>query len=158
MNEEAAPERIAVIWSPEARVDVRAIERATAMQILNCIDRYLANRAGDVKKLKPPRTGFRLRCGEYRVFFDLKGDNGIEITGVRNRREAYRQSRKGRCVTAQPMPKNCGSLGFWLPGVRSAMKSAQRSACRGCGRLLSRRLLLRSLLETSDQFTEPPSC
>jgi mRNA-degrading endonuclease RelE of RelBE toxin-antitoxin system len=54
------------------------------------IDRYLASRAGDVKKLKPPRTGFRLRSGDYRVFFDPKDDTTIEITGVRNRREAYR--------------------------------------------------------------------
>jgi mRNA-degrading endonuclease RelE of RelBE toxin-antitoxin system len=90
VSEEAAPERSAVIWSPEARADVRAIERDTAIQILHCIDRYLANRAGDVKKLKPPRTGFRLRCGDYRVFFDLKDENTIEITGVKNRREAYR--------------------------------------------------------------------
>jgi mRNA-degrading endonuclease RelE of RelBE toxin-antitoxin system len=90
VSEEAAPERIAVVWSPEARADVRAIERETAMQILYCIDRYLANRTGDVKKLKPPRTGFRLRCGDYRVFFDLKDENTIEIIGVKNRREAYR--------------------------------------------------------------------
>lgn len=90
MSEETAPERIAVIWSPEARADLRAIDREPAMQILHCIDRYLANRNGDVKKLKPPLTGFRLRCGDYRVFFDLKDENTIEITGVRNRREAYR--------------------------------------------------------------------
>jgi len=90
VSEETAPERIAVVWSPEGRADVRAIERETAMQILYCIDRYLANRTGDVKKLKPPRTGFRLRCGDYRVFFDLKDENTIEITGVKNRREAYR--------------------------------------------------------------------
>lgn len=55
MSEDPAPERIAVIWSPEARADLRAIERETAMQILYCMDRYT-----------------------------------IEITGVRNRREAYR--------------------------------------------------------------------
>ena len=90
MSEETAPERIAVVWSPEARVDLRAIERETAMQILYCIDRYLALRSGEVKKLKPPRTGFRLRCGDHRVFFDQRGENGIEITGVKNRKEAYR--------------------------------------------------------------------
>lgn len=90
MSEEPAPERIAVVWSPEARADLRAIERETAMQILHCIDRYLASRIGDVKKLKPPRSGFRLRCGDYRVFFDLKDENTIEITGVKHRREAYR--------------------------------------------------------------------
>lgn len=90
MSDETAPERIAVIWSPEARADLRAIERGTAMQILNCVDRYLANRTGDVKKLKPPLTGFRLRCGDHRVFFDHSDETTIQITGVRNRRDAYR--------------------------------------------------------------------
>lgn len=90
MSEETAPERIAVTWSPEARADLRAIAREMAIQILSCLDRYLLHRAGEVKKLKPPLIGFRLRCGDYRVFFDLKGDNAIEITAVRNRRDAYR--------------------------------------------------------------------
>jgi len=90
MSEEAKPERVAIIWSPEARIDLRAIERESAMQVLRCLDRYLANRTGDVKKLKPPLQGFRLRCGDYRVFFDLKDGSTIEITGVRDRRDAYR--------------------------------------------------------------------
>jgi mRNA-degrading endonuclease RelE of RelBE toxin-antitoxin system len=90
MTELPAPERIAVIWSPEGRVDLRPIDRETAIQILHCVDRYLASRSGDVKKLKPPRTGFRLRCGDCRVFFDQKNDTTITITGVRHRREAYR--------------------------------------------------------------------
>ena len=54
------------------------------------MDRHLANRTGDVKKLKPPFTGVRLRCGDYRVFFDHSGENSIEVTGIRNRRDAYR--------------------------------------------------------------------
>ena len=84
------PQRIAVIWSPEARVDLRAIDRATALDILHCIDRYLVSRQGDVKMLKAPRTGFRLRCDDYRIFFEPKSENTIEITGTRHRREAYR--------------------------------------------------------------------
>jgi mRNA-degrading endonuclease RelE of RelBE toxin-antitoxin system len=84
------PQRIAVIWSPEARADLRAIDRETALQILYCVDRYLATRNGGVKKLKPPLTGFRLRCGDYRLFFQLKDENTLEITGVRNRKDAYR--------------------------------------------------------------------
>lgn len=43
-----------------------------------------------MKKLKPPLTGFRLRCGDYRVFFDQRDQSTIGITGIRNRREAYR--------------------------------------------------------------------
>jgi hypothetical protein len=49
MTELPAPERIAVIWSPEGRVDLRAIDRETAMQILHCVDRYLASRSGDAE-------------------------------------------------------------------------------------------------------------
>lgn len=90
MSQDPVPERIAVVWSPEARADLRAIDRTTAMQILSCLDRYLASRSGDVKKLKPPRTEFRLRCRDYRLFFELSGENAIEVIGVRNRREAYR--------------------------------------------------------------------
>ena len=90
MREGTPPERITVVWSPAARSDLRAIERDQAMQILHCLNRYLATRDGDVKKLKLPRTGFRLRCGDYRLFFDQKGRTAIEITGVRHRREAYR--------------------------------------------------------------------
>ncbi len=90
MTEEPAPGRTALQWSPEARADLRAIDRESAMQVLYCLDRYLTERTGGVKKLKPPFTGFRLRCGDYRVFFDSRGANAIEITGVRHRREAYR--------------------------------------------------------------------
>lgn len=90
MTEPPAVPRIGVVWSPEARTDLRAIVRDTAMQILHCVDRYLANRTGDVKKLKPPLTGFRLRCGDYRVFFDQRDETTINVTAVRNRREAYR--------------------------------------------------------------------
>ncbi|MBV9083707.1 MAG: type II toxin-antitoxin system RelE/ParE family toxin [Acidobacteriaceae bacterium] len=84
------PQRIAVIWSPEARADLRAIDRATALEILYCLDRYLATRTGDVKKLRPPRTEFRLRCGNYRLFFEANDENTIEITAVRHRKDAYR--------------------------------------------------------------------
>ena len=82
--------RIAVVWSPEARADLRAVDRTTALEILHCVDRYLANRTGEVKKLRSPLTGFRLRCGDYRVFFDLKNSTAIDITAVRHRKEAYR--------------------------------------------------------------------
>jgi mRNA-degrading endonuclease RelE of RelBE toxin-antitoxin system len=90
MTEPPAPQRMGVLWSPEARADLRAIDRDQVLQILYCISRYLTNRIGDVKKLKPPLTGFRLRCGDYRAFFDRKDDNNVEITAVRHRKDAYR--------------------------------------------------------------------
>ncbi|MGB6198351.1 MAG: type II toxin-antitoxin system RelE/ParE family toxin [Candidatus Acidiferrales bacterium] len=89
MTEETEPQRIGVIWSPEARIDLRVIDRNAALKIPDCVDRYLASRSGDVKKLKPPFTGMRLRCDDYRAFFDLR-ENRIEITAVRHRKDAYR--------------------------------------------------------------------
>ena len=89
MSEEKAP-RLSIRWSVEARADLRSIDRETALDILHCADRYLATRNGDVKKLKPPQTGFRLRCGDYRLFFEFRDEITIEVIGVRHRREAYR--------------------------------------------------------------------
>ena len=90
MTEEAIPERLSIIWSNDARGDLRAIDRKTALEILHCAGRYLATRNGDVKRLKEPQVGFRLRCGDYRIFFDLTDEAGIQVTSVRHRREAYR--------------------------------------------------------------------
>ena len=84
------PEQTGVIWSPEARADLRGIDLDTAMQVLLCLTRYLESRSGNVKQLKHPRTGYRLRCGDFRLFFDFTDQNTIEITGVKNRRDAYR--------------------------------------------------------------------
>jgi len=80
---EAVPSRITILWSPEARADLRAIDRKTAVDILHCIDRYLTARTGDVKKLRPPQSGFRLRCGDYRIFFEQPG----ELRIIRYRRK-----------------------------------------------------------------------
>lgn len=90
MNEGTTPARLSIVWSPEARGDLRAIDRQTGLDILHCIGRYLATRNGDVKKLKPPQTGFRLRCSDYRIFFEQPSERAISITGVKHRREAYR--------------------------------------------------------------------
>jgi mRNA-degrading endonuclease RelE of RelBE toxin-antitoxin system len=90
MRGDPPSQRLTVIWSPEARSDLRAIDRETAVQILHCLDHYLSTRTGDVKKLKPPLYAFRLRCGDYRIFFDLSSDNTVNVLSIRNRRDAYR--------------------------------------------------------------------
>jgi mRNA-degrading endonuclease RelE of RelBE toxin-antitoxin system len=89
VSEEHRP-RLGIVWAVEARADLRRIDRETAIDILHCVDRYLHTRNGDGKKLKPPQTGFRLRCGDYRLFFEHKSEAEIDILAVRHRREAYR--------------------------------------------------------------------
>jgi mRNA-degrading endonuclease RelE of RelBE toxin-antitoxin system len=79
-----------VIWSPAARADLRAIDRETAWQILQAIDRYLETGVGDAIKLQPPRTEFRLRVGDYRALFRRVDEQTIEVLRVRHRSEAYR--------------------------------------------------------------------
>ena len=82
---------LSIIWSPEARADVRAIDRETAMTLLRAIGRYLKTEAGDVKQLKsfdPPL--FRLRIGDWRAVYRRREGDAIEIVRVRHRRDAYR--------------------------------------------------------------------
>jgi mRNA-degrading endonuclease RelE of RelBE toxin-antitoxin system len=79
-----------VVWTDQARTELRAIDRVTALRILHALARYLQTGEGDVKRLQniePPE--FRLRIGDYRVRFHEHGD-AIRITAVKHRREAYR--------------------------------------------------------------------
>lgn len=64
-------EKKIVIWAPEARDEIRAIDRQTALDILHAIDDYLTTGIGDVKKLKPPRDELRLRVGDYREYSSI---------------------------------------------------------------------------------------
>jgi Protein kinase domain len=68
--------------------DVRAIDRETAMQILHCVDRYLANHSGDVKisnRRASASAAATTACSS------ISGTRTPStLTAVRNRREAYR--------------------------------------------------------------------
>jgi mRNA interferase RelE/StbE len=81
-----------VIFSDEARADIRAIDRDTALRVLKALARFLETEAGNVKQLQgfdPPQ--YRLRNGDWRVNFRKTGAETIEVVRVRNRREAYRE-------------------------------------------------------------------
>ena len=81
-------ERIA--FTDQAKADLRAIDQQTALQILKTLARFARSEEGNVKRLQgvePPL--YRLRTQDHRVIFRDLGDS-IEITRVRNRREAYR--------------------------------------------------------------------
>jgi plasmid stabilization system protein ParE len=79
-----------VVWTEQARADVRGIEQPVALQILRTPARYARTGAGNTEQLRgiePPLI--RLRAQDHRVFFRDKGDH-IEISRVLDRREAYR--------------------------------------------------------------------
>lgn len=79
-----------IIWTKQARDQLRAIERDTALRILRALARFAASGDGDVKRLQgiePPE--FRLRVGDYRLrFHDLNGT--LRVTAVKHRRDVYR--------------------------------------------------------------------
>ena len=79
-----------IVWSAEARADVRRIDRATAMRILTAIHRFAESGQGDVRELQGQAGELRLRVGDYRVRFSIDADDAIRIHAVRHRREAYR--------------------------------------------------------------------
>lgn len=91
MSNDTPAERVAVIWRRKPVPICEPLTARSPCRSSYCVDRLLAIRNGDVKERKPPRTGLRLRCGDYRPFFDCKDPATIEITGVRNRSEAYRR-------------------------------------------------------------------
>jgi plasmid stabilization system protein ParE len=79
-----------VVWTEQARIDVRGIERQTAWQILKTLARYAKTGEGDTKQLQgvdPPLL--RLRAQDHRIFFRDKGEH-LEISRVLDRKEAYR--------------------------------------------------------------------
>jgi mRNA-degrading endonuclease RelE of RelBE toxin-antitoxin system len=73
-------------WTERALEDMAALDKGIARRVKQGVERFAETGTGDVKRLEPPLTGFRLRCGDYRVFFDLKDESTVEITGVLNRR------------------------------------------------------------------------
>jgi mRNA interferase RelE/StbE len=79
-----------IAWTGQAKADVRAIDRQTALRILHGLARFVATDEGDVNRLTdidPPE--YRLRVGNYRIRFQDRGDT-IEILAVKHRSEAYR--------------------------------------------------------------------
>ena len=91
-----------IVFSEQAKADIRAIPKPIAMSILTSIHRLAETGAGRVKALKGQDGEKRLRVGDYRVRFTEESGEGKEgsesnesegtlrIHAVRNRKEAYR--------------------------------------------------------------------
>jgi mRNA-degrading endonuclease RelE of RelBE toxin-antitoxin system len=88
-----------IVFSDQAKADIRTIPQPIAMNILTAIHRLAETGAGRVKTLKGEGGEKRLRVGDYRVRFTEESGEGKEanenegvlhIHAVRNRKEAYR--------------------------------------------------------------------
>ena len=79
-----------IVWTEQAKVDIRGIGQPIALQILKTLGRYARTGEGNTKQLRdiePPLI--RLRAQDHRVFFRDKGDY-LVISRVLDRKEAYR--------------------------------------------------------------------
>ena len=79
-----------IVWTEQARADVRSIDQMAALQILKTLARYALSGEGNTRQLRgvePPLI--RLRAQNHRVFFREKGGD-LEIARVLDRKEAYR--------------------------------------------------------------------
>lgn len=79
-----------IVWTEQARADVRCIEQPIAMQILKTLARYVQTGRGNIKQLRdvdPPLI--RLRAQDHRIFFRDNAEY-LEISRVLDRKEAYR--------------------------------------------------------------------
>jgi len=76
-------------WLEAARLDVRRLDRATAMRVFDSVLHFARTGGGDLSTLHGEYAGaLKLRVGDYRVFFRMQGAV-MRIFGVRHRSEAY---------------------------------------------------------------------
>ena len=68
--------------------DLRHIPKRFAAQIVAKVSRLEDGLHGDVKRLTNFDCDYRLRCGVYRVLFDVE-DDAVVVHRVLHRREAY---------------------------------------------------------------------
>ena len=79
-----------VVFTDQAKTDLRAIAQPVAIQILKTLARFVETEEGNVKRLhgvEPPL--YRLRTQDHRVIFRDLGDH-IEVTRIRDRKDAYK--------------------------------------------------------------------
>ena len=77
-------------FTPEARAQLRAIDRTVALRILESIARLGETQSGDVEPMRGEWQGcYRLRVGEYRVIFRYIED-GLEVLTVGHRSDVYK--------------------------------------------------------------------
>ena len=80
-----------VVYTQRAARDIKGLDPKTKQRIGNTILRYTDDPLGYAEKITDSRLGsYRFRIGDYRVVFDLHG-NEIIILRVGHRRDIYRR-------------------------------------------------------------------
>jgi len=82
--------RYSLVYTNRAIRDIEKLDPKVKDRIGETLLRYAEDPFSYTVKLKDPRLGtYRLRIGDYRVIFDIEGDE-IVILRVGHRRDIYR--------------------------------------------------------------------
>ena len=80
-----------LVYTRRAERDIRKFDPSVKRQIGNAIIKLANDPIGSSEKLVEPAIGtYRFRVGEYRVIFDMEGQD-IIILRVGHRKEIYRR-------------------------------------------------------------------
>jgi mRNA interferase RelE/StbE len=87
-REDGVAMRYAVAILPTAERDMKRMSPDVARRVLRKIQAMQDDLAGDVKRLVDFYPPYRLRTGDWRVLFDIRGDQ-ILVQRVRHRSDTY---------------------------------------------------------------------
>lgn len=77
-----------IIYTEPALEDLRRIPKRFATQIVAKVSRLEHGLGGNIKRLTNFDCDYRLRCGDYRVLFDVEGGS-VLVHRVLHRKVAY---------------------------------------------------------------------
>jgi mRNA interferase RelE/StbE len=75
-------------YRPAALKDLKSISKRMATRILDKVEIMRDDLTGDVKRLRHFTPKYRLRVGDWRVLFEIAGDE-IVVWRVRHRSQVY---------------------------------------------------------------------
>jgi mRNA interferase RelE/StbE len=80
-----------IVYTQRAVKDIKTLDPKTKKRIGNTLLRYKDNPLQYADKLTDPKTGtYRFRIGDYRIIFDIEG-NEIVVLRIGHRREIYKR-------------------------------------------------------------------
>jgi mRNA-degrading endonuclease RelE of RelBE toxin-antitoxin system len=81
-----------IVLKPEAEKDLRRLKRYHARQIMDAMDRHLRHEpdrtsSTTIKRLRGKQsTAYRLRVGEYRIFYDVH-ESSVQVARILHKEE-----------------------------------------------------------------------
>jgi mRNA interferase RelE/StbE len=80
-----------LVYTERAARDIAKLDQAARERIKKTLERYKESPFDYARKMVDPKLGsYRFRIGEYRVIFDIEGDQIVALR-VGHRREIYRR-------------------------------------------------------------------